>query len=129
MIVWALKGCVLVFFRRLKDSFDNWQRQLIYWMMWVCAAAFVACILTLSLTCLPFSDQWRVKPLPSTRCRSKPQDFITLSVTNVLTDAAVSSSTGSLDEKVLMKHAQLLFISVPLVWSLKVRPLKYVWYP
>lgn len=81
---------MLVFFRRLKDSFDKWQRVLINRMVWVCAAAFVACIFTLSLSCLPFSNHWRVRPLPMNQCRSKPQDLITISVTNVLTDAAVS---------------------------------------
>lgn len=83
---------MLVFFRRLRDSFDKWQRVLIDRMLWVCAAAFVVCILTLSLSCLPFSDHWKVRPLPMNLCRSKPQDLITLSVTNVLTDAAVSIS-------------------------------------
>lgn len=90
VIVWALKGCVLVFFSRLKDSFDKWQRVLINRIVWVCIAAFVACVFTLSLSCLPFSNHWRLKPLPMIQCRSKPQDLITLSVLNVLTDAAVS---------------------------------------
>ncbi|GKT60087.1 cation diffusion facilitator 1 protein [Colletotrichum tofieldiae] len=71
-------------------------------LFWLCGLSYIALCMTVTLSCTPFSDNWRIRPLPGPECTFRPQNFWILLWLNILTDAA------------------LLSIPVPILWHLRV---------
>lgn len=96
----TLKFMVLFFYRRL--TLGILRTKTIKFLFWFCGASWIALILTVSLSCRPFSDNWRIDPLPDIQCTFRPQNFWVLVVLNVITDLALMS------------------IPIPILWHLRV---------
>ncbi|KAF6817946.1 hypothetical protein CSOJ01_02083 [Colletotrichum sojae] len=98
--IWVLKFTVLFFYKRL--TLGILRRKTLVSLFWMCALSYVVLCLTITLSCSPYSDNWRIRPLPGPECTFRPQNFWMLLWLNVLTDAA------------------LLSIPVPILWHLRV---------
>ncbi|KAF3764232.1 hypothetical protein M406DRAFT_232985, partial [Cryphonectria parasitica EP155] len=105
-LIWALKFSVLCFYQRLRA--DEWRQTwlTVHCLGWINCVAYIALCLTALLSCRPFHDNWAVKPLPPLRCTFRPQNFWTLVVLNVLTDALILS------------------LPLPILWRLRVSRLR-----
>ncbi|KAK1995754.1 hypothetical protein LX36DRAFT_659315 [Colletotrichum falcatum] len=71
-------------------------------LFWMCGLSYIALGMTVTFSCRPFSDNWRIRPLAGPECTFRPQNFWVLVWLNILTDAA------------------LLCIPVPILWQLRV---------
>ncbi|OHW93844.1 hypothetical protein CSPAE12_07569 [Colletotrichum incanum] len=98
--IWVLKFTVLFFYKRL--TLGILRRRTMVALFWLCGLSYIALCMTITLSCTPFSDNWRIRPLPGPECTFRPQNFWVLLWLNVLTDAA------------------LLSIPVPILWHLRV---------
>ncbi|KAK1479923.1 hypothetical protein CCUS01_00477 [Colletotrichum cuscutae] len=98
--IWVLKFTVLFFYKRL--TLGILRRRSLVALFWICGLSYVVLCLTVTLSCQPYSDNWRIRPLPGPECTFRPQNFWMLLWLNVLTDAA------------------LLSIPVPILWHLRV---------
>lgn len=67
---------------------------------------WLALVLTVSLSCRPYHENWQIRPLPGPQCTFRTQNFWTLVVLNVVSDAAIMA------------------IPVPILWNLRVSPLR-----
>ncbi|KAI1849431.1 hypothetical protein JX266_004926 [Neoarthrinium moseri] len=99
-LIWALKGTMLCFFRRLTDGL--WQYRLVKWLMYACGASYFVVVMTVTFGCFPTQNNWQVVPDPGLQCTFKRQNFLVTVVFNVMTDAAI------------------LFVPVPLLWALQI---------
>ncbi|TDZ15814.1 hypothetical protein Cob_v011292 [Colletotrichum orbiculare MAFF 240422] len=98
--IWVLKFTVLFFYKRL--TLGVLRRRTLVGLFWMCGLSYAVLCLTVTLSCQPFSDNWRIKPLPGPECTFRPQNFWMLLWLNVVTDAA------------------LLAIPIPILWHLRV---------
>ncbi|KAL0942842.1 uncharacterized protein CTRU02_200728 [Colletotrichum truncatum] len=98
--IWVLKFTVLFFYKRL--TLGILRRKTLIGLFWLCGLSYIALCLTITLSCSPYSDNWRIRPLPGPECTFRPQNFWMLLWLNVITDAA------------------LLSIPVPILWHLRV---------
>lgn len=98
--IWTLKFMVLFFYRRI--TLGVLRVKTIRFLFWFCGTSWIGLILSVSLSCRPYSHNWQIKPLPGPECTFRPQNFWTLCVLNVLTDAALMS------------------IPLPILWHLRV---------
>ncbi|KAH7014533.1 uncharacterized protein B0I36DRAFT_425869 [Microdochium trichocladiopsis] len=99
-LVWCLKGTMVCFFMRMTTGVAN--RKSVVWIGYACIVTYVAVELTITFGCWPYGGNFQVTPDPGTKCTLKPQNFIVMTVLNVLTDAAILS------------------IPLPLLWTLQV---------
>ncbi|KAI9151279.1 hypothetical protein HJFPF1_08478 [Paramyrothecium foliicola] len=100
-LIWVLKFTVLFFYRRITFG-GILRRRTLRSLFWMCGMSYIILCLTVTFSCRPYSDNWRVNPLPGPNCTFRPQNFWTLVWLNVVTDAA------------------LLAIPVPILWHLRV---------
>ncbi|SMR52572.1 unnamed protein product [Zymoseptoria tritici ST99CH_3D1] len=98
--LWGLKAMVLFLFSRL--SLPSLQRRLLHVYSVIAAVTWLVVILTISLSCRPFSRNWGTVPFPPHSCSNRTQNFYTASVLNIVTDALILS------------------IALPLIWNLRV---------
>lgn len=85
IIIWMLKFNMLCFYRRVARN--TWSEKLVKPLMGLIGFTFVATVLTISLTCRPFHNLWKVWPDPGPRC--VPQNvvfFATILSFNLTTD-------------------------------------------
>ncbi|KLU82878.1 hypothetical protein MAPG_01946 [Magnaporthiopsis poae ATCC 64411] len=86
--LWCIKACALSFYRRL--TFSLWQHTLVFkTLCWVTFLSFVAVILVVSLSCLPYEDNFLVRHLPPPECLFQKQNLVSVVVLNVFTDSAI----------------------------------------
>ncbi|KAI1841658.1 hypothetical protein JX266_012123 [Neoarthrinium moseri] len=87
--IWTLKFSVLYFYNRI--TLGVLRRKTVTFLWWFCSASYLAvCLMALS-SCYPISRNWQVRPLPSENCTYRPQNFVVLSIFNVMSDAALMS--------------------------------------
>ncbi|KAI6357917.1 hypothetical protein MCOR25_007527 [Pyricularia grisea] len=98
--VWILKFSILFFYRRL--GVGLLKETTIKFLFFFCGITWAALIASVSLTCLPFQDNWTIRPLPGERCIFRAQNFYALAVLNVVTDVCI------------------LTIPAPMLWHLRV---------
>ena len=67
-----------------------------------CGVTYLAVFLTITCSCYPIQRNWQTIPYPPVQCTLREQNMYVITVTNVLTDAA------------------MLCIPMPLLWKLKV---------
>lgn len=79
---------MLFFYKRLTFGL-LWQHKALKYLAWFTALSYAAVVLTISLGCHPYEDNWQVRPLPPAACTLKKQNFLVTAVLNVLTDAAI----------------------------------------
>lgn len=105
-VIWVLKLQLLFFYSRL--TLGVFQTKTIRALFCVVGVTWAALILSVSLTCRPFHWNWQIRPLPGPSCTFRPQNFLILVVLNVVSDVAI------------------LIVPVPILWSLRVSPLRKV---
>ncbi|KAJ0160861.1 hypothetical protein CTA2_7171 [Colletotrichum tanaceti] len=98
--IWLLKFTVLFFYKRL--AMGLLRRRVMIGLFWLCGLSYIVLCMTVTLSCVPFSDNWRIRALPGPECTFRPQNFWVLLWLNILTDAA------------------LLTIPIPILWHLRV---------
>ncbi|KAK1561743.1 uncharacterized protein LY79DRAFT_173697 [Colletotrichum navitas] len=98
--IWVLKFTVLCFYNRL--TLGVLRRRTMKALFWLCGTSYLVLCMTVTFSCRPFSDNWRIRPLPGPECTFRPQNFWVLVSLNILTDAA------------------LLSIPIPILWQLRV---------
>ncbi|KAK2068058.1 hypothetical protein P8C59_002729 [Phyllachora maydis] len=85
--IWTLKFCILFFYKRLTVGIAP--PQLLAGLFWFCGATWASLVVSVSLTCRPYSANWQVRPLPGFHCIFRAQNFIALAILNILTDVAI----------------------------------------
>ncbi|KAL8290812.1 hypothetical protein RB597_008859 [Gaeumannomyces tritici] len=86
--LWCIKACALSFYRRL--TFCLWQNTWVFKALcWFTFLSFFAVILVISLSCLPYDNNFLVRHLPPPECRFQKQNLVAVVVLNVLTDSAI----------------------------------------
>ncbi|PSR97211.1 hypothetical protein BD289DRAFT_111973 [Coniella lustricola] len=100
-LIWTLKFCTLIFYRRLKA--DEWRRT---WLTTnrlaaITVAAYLVVILTIIFSCWPIQRNWAVRPLPPVHCTFRPLNFWTIVTLNVISDVLILS------------------LPVPILWQLR----------
>ncbi|KAK2045352.1 hypothetical protein LZ31DRAFT_553258 [Colletotrichum somersetense] len=98
--IWVLKFTVLFFYNRL--TLGILRRRTMKMLFWMCGSSYIVLCMTVTLSCWPYSDNWRIRPLPGPECTFRPQNFWVLAFLNIATDAA------------------LLCIPIPILWQLRV---------
>ncbi|KAH7024800.1 uncharacterized protein B0I36DRAFT_226933, partial [Microdochium trichocladiopsis] len=99
-LVWCLKGTMVCFYLRMTAGVAN--RRVVVWLGWVCIATYVAVELTITFGCWPYAGNFQISPDPGTKCTLKPQNFIVMTVLNIITDVGILS------------------VPLPLLWALQV---------
>ncbi|KAI0176845.1 hypothetical protein BJ166DRAFT_9357 [Pestalotiopsis sp. NC0098] len=87
--IWTLKFSVLYFYNRI--TVGVLRRKTMAFLWWFCSASYIAVCLMALFSCYPIWRNWQVRPLPSENCTYRPQNFIILSIFNVMSDAALMS--------------------------------------
>ncbi|TLD26601.1 hypothetical protein PspLS_04645 [Pyricularia sp. CBS 133598] len=98
--VWVMKFSILFFYRRLAVGLIK--ESTIRFLFFFCGITWAALIASVSLSCLPFHNNWTVRPLPGERCIFRAQNFYALAVLNIFTDVCI------------------LTIPAPMLWHLRV---------
>nr|XP_036578882.1 uncharacterized protein CTRU02_11136 [Colletotrichum truncatum]KAF6786265.1 hypothetical protein CTRU02_11136 [Colletotrichum truncatum] len=71
-------------------TFDLWQHaRILTYLTWLTTLSYLAVVGTITFSCLPFHDNWGVRPLPSEKCVFKPQNLLVTTFFSVVTDAAI----------------------------------------
>ncbi|KAH6675613.1 hypothetical protein B0J14DRAFT_368253 [Halenospora varia] len=89
-VIWTLKFKVLFFYRRLKSTMW-WNDKTIVALFWATFISWAILVLSISVTCRPFSANWQIRPLPGSESTFRAQNFWILVFLNVLTDFAILS--------------------------------------
>ncbi|KAF3922694.1 hypothetical protein ABW21_db0204825 [Orbilia brochopaga] len=106
LLLWLLKGCLLIFYSRLTDGLGQ-QTMKIRIGAVALITTYVAVILSIHLGCHPYHQNFQMNPEPSNACQpaiSKIDCYVTV-VLNVITDL------------------YLMYIPLPLLWKAQI-PLK-----
>ncbi|EWC44270.1 hypothetical protein DRE_01096 [Drechslerella stenobrocha 248] len=106
LLLWLLKGCLLIFYSRLTDGLGQ-QTVKIRVGAVLLVTTYTAVILSIHLGCHPYSKNFQMNPDPGNACQpaiSKIDCYVTV-VLNVLTDL------------------YLMYIPLPLMWKAQI-PLK-----
>lgn len=98
--IWVMKFSILFFYRRLGAGLIK--KRTIKFLFFLCGITWAAVMTTVSLTCLPFENHWKVRILPGEYCIFRPQNFYALVILNVVTDVFI------------------LVIPLPLLWHLRI---------
>ncbi|KAF3931423.1 hypothetical protein ABW19_dt0202184 [Dactylella cylindrospora] len=103
LLLWLLKGCILIFYSRLTDGLgqQTWKIR-IGAVMLVCT--YIAVILSIHLGCRPYKNNWQINPEPSNACQpaiSHIDCYVTV-ILNVITDL------------------YLMYIPLPLMWKAQI---------
>ncbi|EHA54561.1 hypothetical protein MGG_01420 [Pyricularia oryzae 70-15] len=98
--VWVMKFSILFFYQRLGVGLIK--ESTIKLLFIFCGVTWAALVASVSLTCLPFHNNWTVWPLPGERCIFRAQNFYALAVLNIVTDVCI------------------LTIPAPMLWHLRV---------
>ncbi|KAL8386877.1 hypothetical protein RB595_010321 [Gaeumannomyces hyphopodioides] len=86
--LWCIKACALSFYHRL--TFCLWQNTWVFKALcWATFLSFVAVILVISLSCLPYENNFLVRHLPPPECLFQTQNLVAVVVLNMLTDSAI----------------------------------------
>ncbi|ORY71421.1 uncharacterized protein BCR38DRAFT_492574 [Pseudomassariella vexata] len=99
-LLWLLKACWVVYYKRLTEGVHN-MRRLILGAMIVMPVTYVACLLVAFLKCIPFHHQWQINPSPGNNCMPAVSFIQTIFVMgmNTVTDF------------------YLMAIPIPMVWK------------
>ncbi|TDZ74941.1 hypothetical protein CTRI78_v000383 [Colletotrichum trifolii] len=127
--LWSMKGSLLFFYKRL--TFDVWQHaSVLRYITWFTVASYVVVVGTVTFGCVPFQDNWGVRPLPSKKCVFKPQNLLVTTflsesqnpqsqrmpsptcVPDVLTDAAILSLPLPVLKEIRVSLYKKMFIAV-----------------
>ncbi|KAF5511996.1 hypothetical protein CGCA056_v011731 [Colletotrichum aenigma] len=109
--LWSMKGTLLFFYRRM--TFDLWQHaRVLTYLTWFTIAAYLAVVGTITFSCLPFQDNWGVRPLPSEKCVFKAQNLLVTTFFNVITDAAILCLPLPVLREIRVPLYKKLFIAV-----------------
>lgn len=98
--IWVMKLSILFFYQRLGAGLIK--KRTIKFLFFLCGITWAAVMTTVSLTCLPFENHWKVRILPGEYCIFRPQNFYALVILNVVTDVFI------------------LVIPLPLLWHLRI---------
>jgi len=107
-LIWCLKGCMLFFYKRL--TLNLRQQSLVNITGGVCVVAYIATITVYLTHCHPINRLWQVYPYPGNDCALNISKYLALVVTNVTTDAMI------------------LYIPLPLLWTVQIPARKKVIY-
>ncbi|KAK1561300.1 uncharacterized protein LY79DRAFT_531647, partial [Colletotrichum navitas] len=89
-MLWSMKCGVLLFYKRL--TLDLWRDFRIFkYLVWFTALSYVSVIGTVTFSCLPYQNNWGVRPLSNDRCLHKTQNLLVTTFFNVITDVAILS--------------------------------------
>ncbi|OHW94175.1 hypothetical protein CSPAE12_07091 [Colletotrichum incanum] len=109
--LWSLKATLLFFYKRL--TFDLWQNaKFLRYLTWFTILSYLAVVGTITFSCLPFSDNWGVRPLPSEKCVFKAQNLLVTTFFNVVTDAAILSLPLPILREIRVPLYKKIFIAV-----------------
>ncbi|KAL4770625.1 hypothetical protein BDW60DRAFT_208999 [Aspergillus nidulans var. acristatus] len=109
-LIWSLKACMLFFYNRL--TLGLFQQKLVKFNVGLCAATYVAVILTIFFHCRPLSKHFQVYPDPGLNCTADFINYIMIATTNVLTDAILLTIPIPLLAKVRLALRRKLVIGV-----------------
>jgi hypothetical protein len=76
-MIWGCKLCIWIFYRKVVDRVAK--SHIMQYSLYILAATYVACILSLTFVCHPLSGNWQVKPDPG---REYPSSYFVLSNIN-----------------------------------------------
>lgn len=88
ILIWMLKFNMLCFYRRVVRN--TWSEKFVKPLMGLIGVTFVAIVFTITLTCRPFHNIWKVWPDPGPRC--VPENVVFLSTIlslNLATDLCI----------------------------------------
>ncbi|KZL77960.1 cation diffusion facilitator 1 protein [Colletotrichum tofieldiae] len=109
--LWSLKATLLFFYKRL--TFDLWQNaKILKYLTWFTILSYLAVVGTITFSCLPFSYNWGVRPLPSEKCVFKAQNLLVTTFFNVVTDAAILSLPLPVLKEIRVPLYKKIFIAV-----------------
>ncbi|KAJ6259672.1 hypothetical protein Dda_5310 [Drechslerella dactyloides] len=106
LLLWLLKGCLLIFYSRLTDGLGQQTTKIRIGAV-ALITTYIAVILSIHLGCHPYHKNFQMNPEPSNACQpaiSKIDCYVTV-VLNVITDL------------------YLMYIPLPLLWKAQI-PLK-----
>ncbi|KAF3095745.1 hypothetical protein TWF569_003462 [Orbilia oligospora] len=106
LLLWLLKGCLLIFYSRLTDGLGQQTIKIRVGAVML-ITTYIAVILSIHLGCHPYHQNFQINPEPPNACQpaiSKIDCYVTV-VLNVLTDM------------------YLMYIPLPLLWKAQI-PLK-----
>ncbi|OLN96685.1 hypothetical protein CCHL11_00819 [Colletotrichum chlorophyti] len=109
--LWSLKGGLLLFYKRL--TFDMWRharflRNLTFFTIFT----YLVVVLTITFGCLPYRNNWGVRPRPSEKCVYKAQNLLVTTFFNVITDAAILSLPVPVLKEIRVPMMKKIFIAV-----------------
>lgn len=88
IIIWMLKFNMLCFYRRVARNTRS--EKFVKPLMGLIGVTFMAIVFTLTLTCRPFHNLWKVWPAPGPRCVPQNKIFFTTILSlNLLTDFCI----------------------------------------
>ncbi|KAJ0163005.1 hypothetical protein CTA2_3663, partial [Colletotrichum tanaceti] len=94
-------------------TFDLWQNpKVLRYLTWFTIASYLAVVGTITFSCLPFSDNWALRPLPSEKCVFKAQNLLVTTFFNVVTDAAILSLPLPVLREIRVPLYKKMFIAV-----------------
>ncbi|KAL1960120.1 hypothetical protein VTO42DRAFT_292 [Malbranchea cinnamomea] len=86
-LIWCLKACMLFFYHRL--TLGLFQQKMVRITAVACALTYVVVIVVILAHCRPIHKNWQVNPNPGEKCTLDVENYITIAVTNLSTDAAL----------------------------------------
>ncbi|KAF6811423.1 hypothetical protein CSOJ01_05715 [Colletotrichum sojae] len=109
--LWSMKAALLLFYKRM--TFDIWQQvHVMRYITWFTILSYFAVVGTITFGCLPYHDNWGVRPLPSEKCVFKPQNLLVTSFLNVMTDAAILSLPIPVLREIRVPLYKKIFIAI-----------------
>ncbi|KAF3920374.1 hypothetical protein ABW20_dc0102364 [Dactylellina cionopaga] len=103
LLLWLLKGCLLIFYSRLTDGLGQQTMKIRIGAAFL-ITTYMATILSIHLGCHPYHKNWQINPDPGNACQpavSKIDCYVTV-VLNVITDL------------------YLMYIPLPLLWKAQI---------
>ncbi|KAI3548961.1 cation diffusion facilitator 1 protein [Colletotrichum abscissum] len=109
--LWSMKATLLFFYKRM--TFDLWQSaRVLKHLAWFTILSYLVVVGTISFSCMPFSDNWGVRPLPSEKCVFKAQNLLVSTFLNVVTDAAILCLPLPVLKEIRVPFYKKIFIAV-----------------
>ncbi|KAF6815465.1 hypothetical protein CMUS01_12440 [Colletotrichum musicola] len=109
--LWSMKAALLLFYKRM--TFDIWQHvHVMRYITWFTILSYFVVVGTITFGCLPYHDNWGVRPLPSEKCVFKPQNLLVTSFLNVMTDAAILSLPIPVLREIRVPFYKKVFIAI-----------------
>ncbi|KAF6806947.1 hypothetical protein CSOJ01_08521 [Colletotrichum sojae] len=109
-LVWLLKLSMLFFYIRLFEGLDRRYRMRIWIGFGLVLGTFLASMVAVFLSCIPFNKYWQISPDPGNSCQAA------VSLPIIWTSFAANVSTD----------IYLIFIPLPLLWESTLRLVKKI---